>query len=37
VTLLLGVLLIWIGLPGLMELFGQFLEEGYGVIKGILT
>ena len=33
ITLLLGLLLIWIGLPGAMELFTQFTEEGYQLLR----
>lgn len=35
VSLLLGLLLVWIGLPGVMDLFVDFLDEGYLVIRGM--
>jgi flagellar biosynthetic protein FliR len=36
VTLLVGLLLIWIGLPGVMDLFGRFTDEGYQLIRSLL-
>ncbi len=35
VSLLLGLILTWIGLPGVMDLFGDFLDEGMEVIRQI--
>jgi len=35
VSLLLGLILTWIGLPGVMALFGDFLDEGFDVIRQI--
>lgn len=35
VSLLLGLLLIWIGLPGVMDLFAQFLDEGFLLIRNM--
>lgn len=33
VSLLLGLLMVWIGLPGVMSLFGDFLDEGFLIIR----
>lgn len=33
ITLLLGLLLIWIGLPGAMELFTRFADDGYQLLR----
>lgn len=35
VSLLVGLLLIWIGLPGVMDLFAEFLDEGFLIIRNL--
>jgi flagellar biosynthetic protein FliR len=36
VSLLIGLLLIWVSLPGVMTLFGDFLDEGYQIITRMM-